>query len=69
VPEARHPVCNEIGPHHAFGQARLPGLVDHVASMRRFEVRRHAIDQRRQTDVFRLAATLRMAQLHQRRMR
>ena len=32
-PEAGDAVLDQVGAHHALGQARLPGLVDHVAAV------------------------------------
>jgi hypothetical protein len=56
--EAGHAVLDQVGAHHACGQARLPGLVDHVAAAGRLEVRRQRRLQRRQVHALRCAAAL-----------
>ena len=45
--EALHPVLDQVGPHHAVHQSRLPGLVDHVAPMLWLEVRSQCRQKRR----------------------
>jgi len=56
VPEAGHAILDEVGAHHAVDESRLPGLVDHVATLTRLEVRRQALQQRGQVHALLLAA-------------
>jgi hypothetical protein len=58
VAEAGDAVLDQIGAHHAFGQPRLPGLVQHVAAGGGLEVRRQRGLQRRHVHALRRAAAL-----------
>jgi hypothetical protein len=59
--EATDPVFDQIGTHHAFGDPRLPRLVNHVAACLGFEVRGQTLAQRRDVYALFFAALLRMA--------
>jgi len=69
VPESTDAIPNEIGTHHPLYQARLPCLVNHVATVRRLEIRRHALQQGRHVQDFFLTATLGVPHPQLRRIR